>query len=378
MRFGIDNKGIRTFIDDTSEYELYFCQHCHGLLIQKKGDIKAHHFAHQKGFVCTDTWKYGDTPWFFSWQDRFPKECQEVIKEYNGERHAADIVIESMKVVIELYDNQNSNHQSLSSGEFDNRNEFFNNLGYKVIWIFNFVDEYDCKVLYKKHDDLFYWKRKKTTFKNVDNGNNKIKIFYQIEHVVKDNPRLIEYNKYLDKNAINDIDIELKDYYLHHKDDLGYLIKVDRYFDEDLKEFSTGGYEYYVDEFFSLFIDKVDVNYKIDPVMIYDILSPIDIRNEKLNFGCTESSLGCASGELDINNTINSLPIGDCRKCKHYRSGKENKCYKKIDELNLQELHTIRKVTKYKGGQIKEIQLLFNNEIKTFTYPLMEYEKYKD
>ena len=50
-----------------------------------------------------------------------------IVKVKDGQKHRADVLIEDKKVVYEFQ------HSSLSAEEFEDRNSFYNSLGYKVI-----------------------------------------------------------------------------------------------------------------------------------------------------------------------------------------------------------------------------------------------------
>ena len=86
MLFANDRNKKRVYILDIKEDEDYFCPSCNSKLILRRGEIKIHHFAHQKNSICSDNWNYDMTEWHYSWQNRFPRECQEIVKSYNGEK----------------------------------------------------------------------------------------------------------------------------------------------------------------------------------------------------------------------------------------------------------------------------------------------------
>ena len=63
-------------------------------------------------------------------------EYQEIVKTKDEQKHRADVLIESEKVVFEFQ------HSPLSPDEFEDRNSFYNSLGYKVIWVFDVEEQY--------------------------------------------------------------------------------------------------------------------------------------------------------------------------------------------------------------------------------------------
>ncbi len=131
MRFAVDGNGFRVCIDDASRIETYFCQECGEKLVQRRGEIKIHHFAHYPNTHCRDVWHYDETDWHAEMESLFPKECQEIVFEKGETKHRADVFIQSRGVVVEFQKNR------LNAGEFKERNEFFTSLGHRVIWVFH-------------------------------------------------------------------------------------------------------------------------------------------------------------------------------------------------------------------------------------------------
>ena len=66
--------------------------------------------------------------WHYQWQNQFPLINQENVFTLNGRTHRADVFIN--KTVIEFQ------HSPISKNEFEDRNRFYNGLGFYVIWIF--------------------------------------------------------------------------------------------------------------------------------------------------------------------------------------------------------------------------------------------------
>jgi len=134
--FALDNAGNRVHITDAVAKEEYRCPICGSPLIQKKGDLKRYHFAHESDSFCADSWmgQYDMSEWHYAWQERFPAKNREVVCCHNGEIHRADVLIGNN--VIEFQ------HSSLSPEDFARRNNFYHALGYHVIWLFDCVDAY--------------------------------------------------------------------------------------------------------------------------------------------------------------------------------------------------------------------------------------------
>ena len=135
MEFALDqnNQRIRAF--DAIKGKNYFCPTCHKQVCLKRGEINIDHFAHLT--KCEDNWHYDMSLWHSQWQNQFPLRNQEVVINSNGELHRADVM--ACGYVIEFQ------HSSITAEEFNERNTFYINYGKKVIWVFDFIDEFDSK-----------------------------------------------------------------------------------------------------------------------------------------------------------------------------------------------------------------------------------------
>ncbi|MBR3804000.1 MAG: hypothetical protein IKJ14_01460 [Clostridia bacterium] len=175
MFIALDENNNRVHIDNAKRDKSYFCPSCGSKLIVKSGDYKVHHFAHAKNNHCIDVWHYDMTEWHYDWQNKFPLDTQEIVKFYNGEKHRADVLLEDKKIVLEFQ------HSSLSSFEFFKRNTFYNKLGYKVVWLFDVRDEYDCLKIEEsdKKENLWRWKYPRRTFESYNYKNKDVEIFLQ-------------------------------------------------------------------------------------------------------------------------------------------------------------------------------------------------------
>ena len=143
MLKALDSDGNSIAIDFASPKTAYFCPICNQPLIQKRGEIRQHHFAHigvhgenSRNYVpCTDGWHYDKTDWHIEWQKRFPVECYERVVSFGGVKHIADILLDD--TVIEFQ------HSNISLDEFNERNEFYTHCGYRVIWVFDMTELFD-------------------------------------------------------------------------------------------------------------------------------------------------------------------------------------------------------------------------------------------
>ena len=59
MFTALNNNGDRVTIEEAIQGEKYTCPGCNSELIQKRGNVNIHHFAHIAGGDC-DTWSKDD------------------------------------------------------------------------------------------------------------------------------------------------------------------------------------------------------------------------------------------------------------------------------------------------------------------------------
>lgn len=184
MYIALDENNERVDINNVVSGKTYYCPVCREQLLIRKGQIRKHHFAHLKENECTDSWKHDMTEWHLNWQECFPIENREIVMRSEDEIHRTDIF--TGETVIEFQ------HSPMSPEEFKERNEFYNDLGYKVIWVFDLTDEYSkgrircdeiCGFIY------FEWnimgvpnphKGKEKVFEKYDILNNRVEVFLQI------------------------------------------------------------------------------------------------------------------------------------------------------------------------------------------------------
>lgn len=146
MFFANDLYGKRTYIDDADIRQAYICPVCKYPVIQKRGNIMTHHFAHKTTDIC-DPWYSGKmSAWHKEMQNLFPRHCQEVIvrNDEHSEYHIADIIFNngSKSYVVEFQ------HSTISYNDFVSRTDFYMNQGYGMIWIFDFCDIKPQKIMY--------------------------------------------------------------------------------------------------------------------------------------------------------------------------------------------------------------------------------------
>lgn len=187
MIIALDKDNNRIHINETERKNDYYCPSCGKPLVIRKGEIRRHHFAHMASDNCTDSWSgsYDMTDWHFDWQSKYPKDNQEVLCALGSVNHRADVMID--RTVVEFQ------HSSMSTETFNNRNSFYDGLGYKVIWLFDLTDDYANGQLRYHTDDneiAFEWVRPKKTFDLFDDIQyGTVDLFFQIsdDQIVKIN-----------------------------------------------------------------------------------------------------------------------------------------------------------------------------------------------
>ena len=179
MLFAVDYNDNRVHIAETHSNQEYYCHYCGAPLTTKKGEIRQHHFAHKQNHLCSDTWErshsYDISPWHNEWQSLFPKENQEVKLSLGDTKHRADVMID--RTVIEFQ------HSIMPVKAFDDRNNFYFNLGNKVIWLFDLSDLLEDHLFYKETGEglEFHWRNPKKAFNNYDIQSGCIDLFFQLK-----------------------------------------------------------------------------------------------------------------------------------------------------------------------------------------------------
>ena len=222
MIYGLNQEGKRISAAYATKLEKqkYFCPCCNSELVLKNGKINSAHFAHKNLSDC-DTFTQDMSEWHKAWQEQFPEKYREVVItlklnefEYNWAaynfnfytgpkdkarancsntylsnkkkmltiKHRADVCINGY--VIEFQ------HSPISTKEFNERNWFYTKAGYKVIWIFDFIEEFKNEQI-KSYDEWnkefdhgakYSWDNCKKIFKNfIPQESKNIKILFQIK-----------------------------------------------------------------------------------------------------------------------------------------------------------------------------------------------------
>lgn len=194
MLRAFDDNNRDVYIDDSKSDVSYHCPICERPVFRKIGNgVRRPHFAHNWGednvdSVC-DGWHYDMSDWHRNWQERFPAACREVVVSCDGKRHRADILIEKRKLVVEFQ------HSSLSAEEYAERNRFYSECGYHVIWLFDMTDDFNTGHLVPQEKGEFLWRRPKSAFRSItiNNGDDVVSYAWDsnVEAVFFENGRLI-------------------------------------------------------------------------------------------------------------------------------------------------------------------------------------------
>ncbi len=181
MFLACDAQGELVYAQSSQKGQQYNCWACRQRVLLKKGSIKVPHFAHERNSLCNG-WNYRPmTQWHRAMQQYFSSTEVTMENKKTGERHIADAVVRNGRdsIVFEFQ------HSSISSVEVRGRTDFYLNMGYKVVWVFDLTDKFKKTIdpwgpqedgiycwknpfkslqhlpLYKLHDRvriLFYWK----------------------------------------------------------------------------------------------------------------------------------------------------------------------------------------------------------------------------
>lgn len=179
MLVGIDELKNRVHISKASKDMNYFCPFCGEPLQIRRGERKTEHFAHRKHEACSDSWsrEYDMTDWHTDWQNRFPLVNQEIKLTLGSVTHRADVM--AGMTIVEFQ------HSRMNAEQFSNRNNFYMNFGNKVIWLFDFRDEFEKGILENDWEEdggviHFKWNKTRSTFKFTDVYRPDCEIFIQV------------------------------------------------------------------------------------------------------------------------------------------------------------------------------------------------------
>lgn len=140
-----------------------YCPDCNSLMTPKCGTKMIWHWAHKnKDVICNYK---GETEWYRYWKSKFNKDECEIIMDYYGIKHIADVF--KNNTVIEFQ------HSPITEDEIENRNYFYNFMDYKVIWVFDLKKQYENEQITLWNNDMV-WRHKKHYITNSLFSNNTI------------------------------------------------------------------------------------------------------------------------------------------------------------------------------------------------------------
>lgn len=182
MRIALDHDNNRINITQAHGNQEYYCPSCGAPLVMKRGTERAHHFAHKQGHVCRDSWEtshaYDISDWHSEWQDQFPKDNQEVSLRLGEICHRADVLIGN--TVVEFQ------HSIMPLSSFEDRNNFYHNCGYKVVWLFDMSDLFFTEEI-SSHSNgenlILRWGNPKKAFKEHAFKDENVDLFFQTSEV---------------------------------------------------------------------------------------------------------------------------------------------------------------------------------------------------
>ncbi len=387
MRFALDKDGKRVFIEQTHVKQDYFCPECGERLVLKKGEIRIHHFAHPSHSQCTDSWHYDMSDWHMRWQARFPLETQEIVKIKDGQKHRADVLIENKKVVYEFQ------HSPMTAEEFDDRNSFYNSLGYKVIWIFDLSEQYESGAIENYKNDLYKWTRPKKTFNNfIPKENPNVELYFQLQLPAEEIEGLEDLKKLID-DGYEHLSGEDRFYYLDHKDNEIELVKITWAPEDGFERFATDGFIYDEKDIVNRFIESNEPKEKTIALgELADYLKEMYSKDHTTYyFGCPRSSTHlCGSSNIDIPKSKYD-EIMPCMECEFSTHDKNYcpMCKKRFLDLGLSGNTQVEILKKNDDGFVSQLSYedengqhivelpTFSNSISKSVYTLWEENNYK-
>ncbi len=161
MFIALNHNGERVTIEEAVKSEKYICPDCHSELIQKRGSVNIHHFAHTAGGDC-DSWSEM-TEWHLEWQNQFQEQYREITL---GE-HRADIKVDDY--IIEFQ------HSPISEDDLKERINFYTHYG-KLIFLFDLREKNIYSNRWRRN--TFIWKYPSRTI--IPPNNKNYFVFFQI------------------------------------------------------------------------------------------------------------------------------------------------------------------------------------------------------
>lgn len=179
--------------------EIYRCPHCRDRLMFKRGHILSPHFSHLPGRRCLDYHTISE--WHRDLQSLFIEgEQEKLIKLYVRDdqipvhyrdlfeigkidknisiiKRCADVLFNDHVIEIQ--------HSGISAVEFQARNWFYIEAGYKVIWIFDMIDRFRKRNILRCNNvgilNKYHWRTPFHTLEYLNCSDDNITILFQFE-----------------------------------------------------------------------------------------------------------------------------------------------------------------------------------------------------
>lgn len=356
MYIALNSEKQRIHIVDALENDKYYCPICNEEVIKRKGIINAHHFAHKSNSQCLekDGWHYDMSDWHYDWQNQFPVESQEIVFKFDNKIHRADVLIND--TVLEFQ------HSPITEEEFNDRNKFYNNLGYKVIWIFDASEKnIDHYMNYSDDNINCSWSHPVRFLGNVNYHNPKLDVYLQIGEAIWH--RQLDYRKIKDYKelAIN-----------------GNVIKISK-LDDGIKKFSSDDYysDFELIDKFIPFESRKGGNYFYKKNVNFHRLT-----DEIYNYNI-EEYYGFYGYCPIYNDEFHDHK--ECHGCR-YLETKCMRCNYRFRNLKKDRISEIIDLKHDRDGRVIYVKFKFNNDIKeynlkklpTYTKTLLEFAEKKN
>ena len=350
MFTALDKNGNKISILNADKSEHYICPGCKEPLIIKSGNIRCHHFAHQRNSNCNFDKNNDMSIWHINWQNRFPIETQEIERRFGDSTHRADVLLEKPRIVIEFQ------HSPISVEDFKDRNNTYVSLGYRVVWLCDVEEDFQKGRFIYWNRNYVRWNWQPTTFKNIDLHNGMVEIYFQIV------------------NDPNDREIDSK--ITSFTAGIGHpmILKLRNTIYMDNHEF-TVNLPINNDVFSSMHLDQINNEKSIPKDDLADTLEPVarigkDIIVLKT---CPLSPHGhCVNNNHNLDSVLKRL-YRSCNGCP-YSMTKDGKylCSKRIDDLLIPDGSFIINSQRDDDFKISEISYKFENRVVDISVPRID------
>ena len=347
MFIALNKDKKRVHISSTLDNEKYYCPICGEELKTRRGNTNAHHFAHKNNSNCVDRdgWHYDMSDWHCDWQNQFPVDNQEIVFSNNNKVHRADVFINN--TVFEFQ------HSPITESEFNERNNFYKSLGYRIIWIFDATDreiEYLCDS--SEDERILSWKHPIRFLKKLNCHDQNLDVYLQTKEAIW--CRQPDYKNIKDFKKL-DIDNNIIKISNNRIDGLTEFISDDFYSDVEI-----------IDNYCDLkLINKTKYPYKKIP-NIHKLSD--EIYNYKID-SCYNFYGYCPKVNSELYNHK------ECHAC-IYLDPNKMRCTYRFKDVIKEKISEIYEIEHDRDGRITSVELEINNQRKKYRLkPLPFYTK---